>query len=29
MIHLEKIDFKNVWDIIDLKVFRHQKQCRP
>ena len=25
MIHLEKIDYKNVWDIIDLKVFRTQK----
>ncbi len=25
MLHLEKIDHKNVWDIIDLKVFRSQK----
>ena len=25
MIHLEKIDYKNVWDVIDLKVFRTQK----
>ncbi len=26
MIHLERIDHKNVWDIIDLKVFRSQKE---
>ena len=25
MLHLEKIDHKNVWDVIDLKVFRTQK----
>ena len=25
MIHLEKINHKNIWDIIDLKVFRAQK----
>ena len=25
MIHLEKIDHKNVWDVVDLKVFRSQK----
>ena len=25
MLHLEKIDHKNVWDICDLKVFRYQK----
>lgn len=25
MLHLEKIDYKNVWDILDLKVFRSQK----
>lgn len=26
MIHLEKIDYKNVWDIVDLKVARSQKE---
>lgn len=25
MLHLETIDYKNVWDVIDLKVFRKQK----
>ena len=25
MIHLEKVDHKNLWDIIDLKVFKSQK----
>ncbi len=25
MLHLEKIDYRNVWDVIDLKVFRTQK----
>ena len=25
MIHLEKIDHRNVWDVIDLKVFRAQR----
>ena len=25
MIHLEKVDYKNVWDVIDLKVTRPQK----
>ena len=25
MLHLEKIDHRNVWDVIDLKVFRKQK----
>ncbi|MBR4206548.1 MAG: GNAT family N-acetyltransferase [Clostridia bacterium] len=25
MIHLEKIDSKNIWDIVNLKVFRYQK----
>ena len=25
MIHLEKIDSANIWQIVDLKVFRHQK----
>ena len=26
MIHLEKIDYRNVWDIVDLKVARSQKE---
>lgn len=26
MIHLEKIDYRNVWDVIDLKVFQGQKE---
>ena len=25
MLHLEKIDHKNVWDVVNLKVFRYQK----
>ena len=25
MLHLEKIDHRNIWDIVDLKVFRSQK----
>ena len=25
MIHLEKIDSSNIWEIVDLKVFRAQK----
>ena len=25
MIHLEKIDSTNIWDIVDLKVFKNQK----
>lgn len=25
MLHLEKINHKNVWDIVDLKVFKFQK----
>ena len=26
MLHLEKINLKNVWDIVDLKVFKFQKR---
>ena len=25
MLHLEKIDHKNIWDILDLKVYQKQK----
>ena len=26
MIHLEKIDSTNIWEIVDLKVFKSQKE---
>ena len=25
MLHLEKLDHKNIWDIVNLKVFKSQK----
>lgn len=25
MLHLEKVTYKNIWEIVDLKVFRSQK----
>ena len=28
MIHLEKIDSTNIWEIVDLKVFKSQKTGR-
>lgn len=29
MLHLEKVTYKNIWEIVDLKVFRSQKSSLP